>query len=98
MAGAGLPATARKPVVRGLREQQKKETEREVADRSNAAEEMDVEGELVINAIDATSGGTVRLNAQKQIQLDSETHMWHKRRNQQHPLKRQKVPQKREKI
>lgn len=46
-----------------------------MGDRSNAAEEMAVEGELVINAIDATSGGTVHLSAQKQIQLDSEAHM-----------------------
>lgn len=60
MAGAELPATARKPAVQGLWEQQKREMEREVVDRFNAAEEMAVEGELVISAIDATSGGTAR--------------------------------------
>ncbi len=88
MAGAELPATARKPIVQGLWEQQKKETEREVADRSSATEEMAVEGELVISVIDATSGGTARLSAQKQIQLDSKAHMWRNRRKQQHSLKR----------
>eukprot|EP00253_Pinus_taeda_P036230 PITA_36230 len=59
--------------IQGLREQQKREMEREVADRFSAAEEMAVEGELVISVIDATSGGTARLSAQKQIQLDNET-------------------------
>lgn len=69
-----------------------------MADRSNAAEEMAVEGELVINAIDATSGGTVRLSAQKHIQLDTEARMWGNQRKQQHPLKRQRMPQKWEKL
>eukprot|EP00253_Pinus_taeda_P014540 PITA_14540 len=54
MVGAELPATAKKPAVQGLREQQKKEMEREVADRFSAAEEMAVEGELVTSATDAT--------------------------------------------
>eukprot|EP00253_Pinus_taeda_P005588 PITA_05588 len=55
MAGAELPATAKKPAVQGLWEQHKKEMEREVADRFSAAEEMAVEGELVTSAIDATT-------------------------------------------
>ena len=88
MVGAELPATARKPAVQGLWEQQKREMEQEVANRFNAVEEMAVEGELVISAIDATSGGTARLSAQKQIQRDSEARMWRNRRKQQHPLKR----------
>ena len=65
MAGAELLAIARKPVVQGLRGEQKKEMEREVADRFSAAEEMAVEGELVTSATDATSGGTALLSAQK---------------------------------
>lgn len=98
MAGAELPATARKPAVQGLRGQQKKEMEREVADRFSATEEMAVERELVTSAKDATSGGTALLSAQRQIQLDSEAHMWRNRKKQQHLLKRQKMPQKQEKI
>lgn len=61
-------------------------------------EEMAEEGELVINAIDATSGGTVRLSVQKQIQLDNKARMWRNRRKQQHSLKRQRMPQRREKL
>lgn len=94
MAVAELLATARKPAVQGIREQQKKEMGREVADRFSAAEEMAMEGELVTSATDATSGGTALLSAQRQIQLDSEAHMWCNRRKPQHLLKRQKMPQK----
>ena len=45
--------------------------ERGVADHFSAVEEMAVEGELDTSVIDATSGGTSLLSAQKQIQLDS---------------------------
>lgn len=41
-----------------------------------------VEG-LVINVIDVISGGTDRLNVQKQIQLDSRVRVWRNQRKQQ---------------
>eukprot|EP00253_Pinus_taeda_P017528 PITA_17528 len=67
MAGAELPATARKPVVHGLREQQKREMEREVAYRFSAAEEMAMEGELVTSATDATIDENVEQTQRKAL-------------------------------
>lgn len=73
---AGLLAVVRKLAVQKHQEQQIEETVREVVDHPSTIEEMAEEGGLVINVIDAISGGTARLSVQKQMQLDSGVRMW----------------------